>query len=134
MFINFQTLSDTFESLIALNARLKQNQWQLFSNVILIKYNQSENDVKRINTEQQSKKPRGEKVSAPNQHKKWIDNKSKEGVICYQCNKKGHYKLQCSELMKEQPKNINQTSVRKVHVKRKDQHSQRFLWTQSEKQ
>ena len=36
-FINFQTLPDTFKSLIALSARLKQNQQQLFSSAILTK-------------------------------------------------------------------------------------------------
>ena len=77
--------------------------------------------MKRTSAGQQSKKSRSEEVSAPNQQKKQIDNRSKEGVICYQCNKKGHYKLQCSELAKEQFKNANQTPVREMCVKGKDQ-------------
>ena len=83
MFINFQTLLDTFESLVALSARLEQNQWQLPGSAISIKHSQSENGMKRTNAEQQSKKPKNEEVSASNQHKKWTDDKSKEDVTCY---------------------------------------------------
>ena len=105
--INFQTLSNIFESLIALGVRLEQNQWQLPSSATSIKHSQSENGVKGTNTGQQSKKPRDEEVSVPSQHKRWTDDKSKKSVICYQCNKKGHYKSQCSELTREQLKNAN---------------------------
>ena len=62
--INFQTLSDTFESLVVLNVRLKQNQWQLSSSTISIKCSWSENG-ERTNAGQQSKKPRGEEVLVP---------------------------------------------------------------------
>ena len=86
---------------------------------------------KKTNTEQQSKKSRSEEVSASSQHKRQTDNKSKESVICYQCNKKGHYKSQCSELAKKQLKNVNQTPVRKVCVKEKDQCPQKSLQMQS---
>ena len=48
-------------------------------------------------------------------------------MICYQCNKKGYYKLQYSELTKKQFKNVNQGSVKKVYIKGKDQHSQKTL-------
>ena len=69
--INFQTLPDTFKSLVALGVWLKQNQQQLFSSTTSIKCSQPENGMKeRINAGQQSKKPRGEEVSAPNQHKR----------------------------------------------------------------
>ena len=131
---NFQTLPDTFESLVALNTRLKQNQQQLSGNATSIKHSQPENSVKGINTGQQSKKPKSEEVSAPNQHKRQTDDKSKESVICYQCNKKGYYKLQCPELTKEQLKNANQTPVREVHVKGKDQHPQKSPQAQSKGQ
>ena len=93
MFINFQTLSDIFESLVALNVRLKQNQQQLSDSAISIKCSWPENGMKRINIEQQLKKPKNEEISALNQQKRWIDDKSKKNVIYYQCNKKGHYKL-----------------------------------------
>ena len=53
-------------------------------------------------------------------------------MICYQCNKKGHYKSQCSELTRKQLKNVNQTSMKKVHVKRKDQCLKKSLQTQNE--
>ena len=66
VFINFQILPDTFESLVALNVRLEQNQQQLSSSITLIKYNQLENGVKKINTGQQSKKLKSKEVSAPN--------------------------------------------------------------------
>ena len=46
--------------------------------------------------------------------------KLKKSVICYQYNKKGHYKLQCFELIREQLKNVNQIPVKKVYVKEKD--------------
>ena len=46
-------------------------------------------------------------------------------MIYYQCNKKGHYKSQCPELIKEQFKNANQTPVGEMHVKGKDQHLQK---------
>ena len=134
VFINFQILSDTFKSLVALSTRLKQNQQQLFSSAILIKHNQSENNVKRINTGQQSKKSKNEEVSVSNQHKSWINNKSKKNIICYQCNKKGHYKSQYLKLIKKQPKNANQTSVGKMCVKEKNQCPQKFLQVQSEGQ
>ena len=62
---------------------------------------------KKTNTEQQSKKLKNEEVSAFNQHKEQTDDKSKKSVIFYQCNKKNHYKLQYSELTKEQSKNAN---------------------------
>ena len=128
MFTNFQILSNTFKSLVTLNARLKQNQWQLFSSTTSIKCSWLENGVKeRINTEQQLKKLKSEEVSASNQHKRWTDDKSKKNVICYQCNKKNHYKSQYSELIKKQFKNVNQAFVREVHVKRKDQCSQKSL-------
>ena len=81
--INFQTLSDIFENLIALGVRLKQNQQQLSDSITLIKHSQSENGVKRINAGQQSKKSKSEKISAFNQQKKWTDDRSKENVICY---------------------------------------------------
>ena len=133
--INFQILPDIFKSLIALNVWLKQNQWQLFSSTTSIKHSQPENGVKeRTNTGQQLKKPRGEEISAPNQHKGWTDNRSKKGVICYQCNKKGHYKSQYPELAREQPKNANQAPVGEVCVKGKDQHPQKSLWVQSKGQ
>ena len=132
MLINFQTLSDTFESLVALGARLEQNQQQLSSSTTLTKCSQPENGVKEANTEQQSKKPRGEEVSAPGQHREQTDDRSKEGVTCYQCNKKGHYKLQCPELAREQLKNVNQAPVREVHIKGKDQHPQKTPQAQSE--
>ena len=62
-FINFQTLSDIFESLVALSVRLEQNQQQLSSSIISIKHSQLENDVReRINAEQQLKKPKGKEV------------------------------------------------------------------------
>ena len=54
-------------------------------------------------------------------------------MICYQCNKKGHYKSQCSELVREQPKNANQTPVREVHVKGKDQHPQKTSQIQNKR-
>ena len=132
--INFQTLPDTFESLIVLDAKLKQNQWQLFSSITLTKCSWLKNGVKRANTEQQSKKPKSKKVSAPDQHKKWTDNKSKKSVICYQCNKKDHYKLQCLKLTREQLKNTNQAPVRKVHVKEKDQCPQKSPQAQNKRQ
>ena len=69
-FTNFQTLLNIFESLIALSVRLKQNQQQLSDNAISIKYSQSENGVKRINTEQQLKKLKNKKISAFSQYKK----------------------------------------------------------------
>ena len=48
--INFQTLPDTFKSLVALGARLEQNQWQLSSSATSTKHNWPENGVKeRIN-------------------------------------------------------------------------------------
>ena len=134
MFINFQTLPDIFENLIALNARLKQNQWQLFSSTTLIKHSQSENDVKEVNAGQQLKKSKNEKISVPDQHKEWTDDKSKKNVTCYQCNKKGHYKLQYSELTKKQLKNVNQALMGEVHVKRKNQHSQKTSQAQNEEQ
>ena len=90
--------------------------------------------MKEINTEQQSKKSRNEKVSALNQHKRQTDDKNKKNVTCYQCNKKGHYKSQCSELTKKQFKNANQTPVEEVHIKEKDQHSQKFSQAQSKRQ
>ena len=133
-FINFQTLPDIFESLVALGARLEQNQWQLPDSATLIKCSQSENGVKGINTGQQSKKPKNEEISMFNQHKRWTDDKSKEGVIYYQCNKKNHYKLQYLKLTKKQFKNANQAPVREVHVKGKDQHSQKSSQMQNEKQ
>ena len=117
---NFQTLPDIFESLVALSIRLEQNQQQLPGSATLIKYSQPKNGVKRINTGQQSKKSKGEEVSASNQHKEQTDDKSKEDVICYQCNKKGHYKSQYSKLTREQSKNVNQAPVREMHVKGKD--------------
>ena len=52
-------------------------------------------------------------------------------MIYYQCNKKGHYKSQYPELIKKQLKNANQTPVEKMHIKRKDQHSQKTLQAQS---
>ena len=132
---NFQILSDIFESLVALGVRLEQNQHQLFSSAILIKHSWLENGMKkRINAEQQSKKSKSEKISAFNQQKKWTDNRNKKGVTCYQCNKKGHYKLQCFELIREQLKNANQAPVGKVCVKGKDQHSQKSPQVQSEGQ
>ena len=88
---------------------------------------------KRTNAGQQSKKLKSEEVSASNQHKKRINDRSKEGVICYQCNKKGHYKSQCFVLVKKQLKNINQTPVREVHIKKKDQHLQKFSQIQNKK-
>ena len=106
-FINFQTLPNTFESLIALGARLKQNQQQLSTSVTSIKHSQSENGVKRTNAEQQLKKLKNKEVSVPNQYKRQINDKSKKNVICYQCNKKGHYKSQCLKLIKKQFKNVN---------------------------
>ena len=132
MFINFQILPDIFKSLIALGVRLKQNQWQLFSSIISIKHNQSENGVKGANAEQQSKKLKNEEVLVPDQHRKQTNDKSKESVICYQCNKKGHYKLQCSELARKHLKNANQTPVREMHIKEKDQCPQKSLQVQSE--
>ena len=57
--------------------------------------------MKRANTGQQSKKSKDEEISAPNQHKRQTDDRSKKNVICYQCNKKGHYKSQCPELARE---------------------------------
>ena len=132
---NFQTLPDTFESLVALGAKLEQNQWQLSSSATSIKCSQPENGMKeRINTEQQLKKSRSEEVSVPNQHKRWTDDKSKKGVTCYQCNKKGHYKSQCPELAREQPKNANQAPVGEVCVKGKDQCPQKSLQVQNEGQ
>ena len=131
-FTNFQTLPDTFKSLVALSVRLEQNQWQLFSSTTLTKCNWSENDVKRANAEQQSKKLKNEEVLVSSQHREWTDDKSKKNVTCYQCNKKDHYKLQCSELAKEQPKNANQAPVGEMHVKGKDQHPQKILQVQSE--
>ena len=101
VFINFQILSDIFENLVALSVKLKQNQWQLSGSVISTKHNWLENDVKGINAEQQLKKLKGEEVSIPNQYKKQTDDKNKENVICYQYNKKGHYKSQCSKLIKK---------------------------------
>ena len=99
---------------------------------MLTKHSQSENGVKdRINAGQQSKKSRGEEVSVPNQYKRQINDKSKESVTCYQCNKKGHYKSQCPELVRKQLKNANQAPVGKVHIKGKDQHSQKVLQTQN---
>ena len=134
-FTNFQILPDTFESLIALGVRLEQNQWQLSSSTTLTKHSQSENDVREgTNAGQQSKKPKGEKISVPNQHKKWTDDKNKKGVICYQCNKKGHYKSQCPKLAREQLKNANQAPVKEVCVKGKDQHPQKSLQMQSKRQ
>ena len=128
MFINFQTLPDTFESLVALGARLEQNQCQLSSSATSTKCSWPENGMKeRTNAGQQLKKPRGEEISVSNQHKGQTDDRSKEGVTCYQCNKKGHYKLQCPKLAREQPKNANQAPVREVHVKGKDQHPQKSL-------
>ena len=127
VFINFQILSDIFKSLVALSIRLEQNQWQLSGNITLIKHNQSENSVKRINAGQQLKKPRGKEVSVLSQYKRQTDDRSKENVIYYQCNKKGHYKSQCSELTKKQFKNVNQISVREMCIKGKDQHSQKCL-------
>ena len=124
-FINFQTLPDIFKSLIALSVRLKQNQQQLFSSITSIKHNQSENGVKRANTGQQLKKPKSEKISASDQHRKQTDNKSKKDVICYQCNKKSHYKLQCFKLAKKQLKNTNQAPVREMHIKENDQYPQK---------
>ena len=88
----------------------------------------------RINAGQQLKKLRSEEVSVLSQHKGQTDNRSKEGVICYQCNKKGHYKLQCSELAREQPKNANQAPVGEVHVKGKDQHPQKSPQAQNKGQ
>ena len=88
--------------------------------------------MKRANTGQQSKKPKGEEISVPGQHREQTDDRSKKNVTCYQCNKKSHYKSQYSELTKKQPKNANQAPVREVHVKRKDQHSQKTLQVQSE--
>ena len=134
VFINFQTLPDTFESLVALSARLKQNQWQLPGSAILIKCSWPENGMKRTNTGQQSKKPKNEEVSAFNQHKRWTDDKNKKNVTCYQCNKKGHYKLQYSKVARKQFKNANQAPVRKVCVKGKYQCSQKSLWVQNEEQ
>ena len=90
--------------------------------------------MKGINAGQQSKKSRDEEVSVPNQHKRQTDDKSKKNVICYQYNKKGHYKLQCPELTREQPKNANQAPVGEVCVKGKDQCSQKSLQVQSEGQ
>ena len=52
VFINFQTLPDTFESLVALSTRLEQNQRQLLSSATSTKHSQPENDMKRTNTEQ----------------------------------------------------------------------------------
>ena len=132
-FINFQTLSDTFKSLIALDVRLEQNQWQLSSSIISIKCSWPENGVKEVNTEQQSKKSKSKEVSAPGQHREWIDDRSKKGVICYQCNKKGHYKSQYLKLTREQLKNVNQTPVGEVHVKGKDQHPQKIPQAQSKR-
>ena len=77
--------------------------------------------MKKANTRQQSKKSKNEKVSAFNQHREQINDRSKKDVICYQCNKKGHYKSQCSELAKKQPKNANQALVGEMHIKRKNQ-------------
>ena len=133
MFINFQTLSDIFKSLIALSVRLKQSQWQLFSSIISIKHSWSENDVKRANAGQQSKKSKNKKVSVPDQHREWTNDRNKKSVICYQCNKKGYYRLQYSELIKKQFKNANQTPVRKVHIKGKNQYSQKTPQMQSER-
>ena len=133
--INFQILPNIFESLIALGVRLKQNQQQLFSSTTSTKHSQSKNNMeKKTNTEQQLKKLKDEKVSAFNQHKKQTDDKNKKNVIYYQCNKKGHYKSQCSELTKKQFKNANQTSVRKVCVKGKDQCLQKSPQTQNKRQ
>ena len=102
MFTNFQTLPDIFESLVALGARLKQNQQQLFSSTISTEHSQPENGMREgTNTGQQSKKPKSKEVSAPNQHKEQTDDKTKKGITCYQCNKKNHYKSQCSELTRE---------------------------------
>ena len=41
-------------------------------------------------------------------------------MICYQCNKKDYYKSQYSELTKKQFKNVNQASVKEMHIKKKD--------------
>ena len=87
--------------------------------------------MKRANTGQQSKKSKNEEVSASDQHREQTDDKSKKNVICYQCNKKGHYKSQYSELVRKQPKNVNQAPVREMHVKGKDQCPQKTLWVQS---
>ena len=76
--------------------------------------------MKGANAEQQSKKPKSEKISVFNQHKEQTDNRSKKNVICYQCNKKDHYRSQCSELTRKQFKNINQAPVREMHIKKKD--------------
>ena len=68
MLINFQILPDIFKSLVALNARLKQNQCQLSSSATSIKCSWPENGMKeRINAGQQLKKPKSEEVSVPNQ-------------------------------------------------------------------
>ena len=58
---------------------------------------------------------------------------TKKNVICYQCNKKGHYKLQCFELIKKQFKNANQTSVRKIYIKGKNQCLQKTSQMQSKR-
>ena len=131
---NFQTLPNTFESLVALSARLKQNQQQLPGSATSIKCSQSENGVKGTNTGQQLKKPRNEEISVSSQHKRWTDDKSKKDVICYQCNKKGHYKSQYPELTKKQFKNVNQTPVGEMCVKGKNQHLQKSSQAQSEGQ
>ena len=68
--INFQILFDIFKSLVALGARLEQNQQQLSGSATLIKHNWSENGVKGINAGQQLKKLKSEEVSVFNQHKR----------------------------------------------------------------
>ena len=121
------------ESHVAQSASTRQSASKDFSwvsNRVLAGYSQSENDVKKkTNTEQQSKKLKDKEILVLNQHKKWTDDKNKKDVTCYQCNKKGHYKSQCSELAKKQLKNVNQAPVREMHVKEKDQHSQKTLQT-----
>ena len=89
--------------------------------------------MKGANAGQQSKKPRSEEVSTPDQHRKQTDDRSKKNVICYQCNKKGHYKSQYPELTKKQPKNANQAPVGEMHTKGKDQHPQKTLQAQSKR-
>ena len=89
--------------------------------------------MNRIHTGQQSKKSKSEKISASDQHREQTDDKSKKDVTCYQCNKKGHYKSQCSELTKKQFKNANQAPVREVHVKGKDQHLQKIPQMQNKR-
>ena len=115
---------------MTLKTWLKQNQQQLSSKDTSSKQScQKTDNKKNINTNQSSKKCCAEEMTVSTQLKSQVEDKQKKSIICYQCQKKNHYKSQCSELTSEQGKNVNWVSVKEVQIKKKDQHSLKTLQT-----